>query len=416
VEASHGQSFLNLVKQKFYLKGDESYLAETFEQGDMDIDHEEDEFVEHNNTAVDFNSERVEFDTTDPLAATDWTSVLSQPVVKTDVNQHMEGSKRWNRLYVTRHNEDGSDLGLFKYDAGNPKFLGRVPIRDEQGNNYQPFKMMPHRQDQQMLFLDHSDPSAINIMDMERGVIVESWKGDYNYTDIAPQAKYAQTTDNQIIKAIASNGQFTIDPRTAEKIVEQNVYKTNPGFNAIATTSEGYWAIAAEDNNIRLGNNTKRAKANLPGLGDAFKSVDLTSDGTWVVATCDKYLLLFDVRHKEGGTGFTKRMAKKIKPVPLKLTLRKSDMVKYGISKINFTSAKFNMGESRVEKYIVTSTDRFIVRWNFVRAKQGFLKDYTIKEKNGLIKTGAFRYNRPEELLVAEEQNISTEYTSGGHN
>lgn len=416
IEASYQVGFDKLIKDKVYLAGDEDFVADTLEEGAMEEDYEEPEDWNENEIRVDFNGERQDIGGDDPLADAGWTSVLDQPVVSEASNQNIEGSKRWNRTYVSRKTETGADMGLFKHsDEGDLEYVGKVAIKDTSGNDYQPFKMMPHRQDQQMLFLDNANPNSISVMDMYRGEIVENWNCNTGaLTDIAPVAKYAQTTDNKLFKAIASNGQFTIDPRTQEKVVEKFVYKSNPGFNSIATTNDGYWVVASEDNCIRLGNKVMRAKAKIPGLGHAVKSVDVNGAGTWVLATCEKYLLLFNVVLPDGsGNAFTKRMAAKNKPKPLRLCLRKSDLTKYGIRNVNFTPAKFNMGDNVEESYIITTTGQYIIKWNFDRAKKGFLKDYMISKRSGLIKQGNFRYNRQDELLVAEEQSVYSTSTRG---
>ena len=71
-------------------------------------------------------------------------------------------------------------------------------------------------------------------------------------------------------------------------------------------------------------------------------------------------------------------MGKK-KPKPFKLRLKASDMQMLGIApqSVNFTKARFNVGENE-EKWIVTSTGRFVIKWNFARAKLGYTQDYLV--------------------------------------
>lgn len=58
---------------------------------------------------------------------------------------------------------------------------------------------------------------------------------------------------------------------------------------------------------------------------------------------------------------------------PLRLTLTSSHLAGMGLSPaaVCFTPAVFNEGEREKESAIVTATGRFLVWWNFVKAKKG---------------------------------------------
>jgi hypothetical protein len=71
-----------------------------------------------------------------------------------------------------------------------------------------------------------------------------------------------------------------------EKAVTTKVYKTNPGFNQVATTIMGGLAIGSFDGSIRLYKQVgQNAKTLLPGLGDPIKHIEMSMDAKWVLAT-----------------------------------------------------------------------------------------------------------------------------------
>merc|ERR1719219_2911441 len=98
-------------------------------------------------------------------------------------------------------NEHGADLGLFKHhdqfaDISGLDYIGKVKVQDNDGNDFKPTKMMPHRQDYEVLFLTQKDPESIAVMDMQKGIVVEKWApGKGVIKDIAPLAKYDQATN-----------------------------------------------------------------------------------------------------------------------------------------------------------------------------------------------------------------------------
>ena len=115
----------------------------------------------------------------------------------------------------------------------------------------------------------------------------------------------------------------------------------------------------------------------LPGLGDPIISIEVSRDGQYVLATTLTYLLIIPTMCNNGKTGFEHRMAKE-KPTPIRLTLKPSDVVKFGIKKLSFKPAKFNNftvgGKDEVS--IVTSTGDILVTWNFKRIRRGLRPDY----------------------------------------
>jgi hypothetical protein len=76
----------------------------------------------------------------------------------------------------------------------------------------------------------------------------------------------------------------------------------------------------------------------------------------------------------------------KEKPVPRILRL-KPEHVELMEGKVNFTPARFNVGESDEERSIVTSTGPYIITWNFRKVKQNKLKEYTMKKYGDIVGT-----------------------------
>ena len=72
----------------------------------------------------------------------------------------------------------------------------------------------------------------------------------------------------------------------------------------------------------------------------------------------------------------------KDKPAPTKLTLSVKDMIRYGISQISFTAARFNNYSpgNGLETQIVTSTIDFVIIWKFSDIRKGRANRYTIKK------------------------------------
>jgi len=419
---------LENVHQKPFKKiigdNDKGWVIDAQEEGQFDQDFEDENefYADGVGTYADEVSPPHE---DDPLATEEmdsykkqtWRAQVDVPEVQENCNTQIDGSMLWNRAYVIRNQAEGAELGLFKHADNNMdlKYIGKVAIEDKEGKQYQPTKMLTHRQDAQLLFTTEQNKESIAVMDLYRGQIVEEWcPGRGDIRDLCPEMKYAQRTDNQCFKLCTKNAYMTIDPRTKEKAVHDQIFqmKTNPDFSTMCTTGKGHWAIGSADGSIRMYNKSVRAKTKLPGLGKKIKNIEVTEDGCWLLATCEKYLLLVNTTMPDSEKlGFEVRMGKK-KPKPYKLRLKGSDMQMLGISpqNISFTKARFNVGENQ-EKWIVTSTGRFVIKWNFSRAKLGYTQDYLISQRKGKVNGGAFRYNRDDDLLVLEEHDVYCQQT-----
>lgn len=111
--------------------------------------------------------------------------------------------------------------------------------------------------------------------------------------------------------------------------VNENTYKSVKGLNNIVSTQNGNFAISSNDGHVRMYTDIsqKRAKTDLPGFGDDITDLDVSKDGDWILSTCETYLMLIPTVLDENSNGFTHRMGQE-KPLPLKLTISHSDLMK----------------------------------------------------------------------------------------
>ena len=53
-------------------------------------------------------------------------------------------------------------------------------------------------------------------------------------------------------------------------------------------------------------------------------------------------------------------------------------MVQLGISTLNFTNAKFDSSENQEEKYITSSTGKYLITWSLKNVVKGRVYDYEV--------------------------------------
>lgn len=207
--------------------------------------------------------------------------------------------------------------------------------------------------------------------------------------------KFGQRDNPNEFYGINGNMLFMVDPRVAQKdkVVTGYTYQKPPRLSCIATTKEGYIATGSEKGEIRLFNSvSKRAKTLCPGQGHPIIGIDTTAGGEWVLATTERYLLLFQTKVPEmTKTGFeasvinknvsyrTRFVVEVAQPRMVKLTLKKEDTVRYGIHRVCFSTARFNSGDDVSEDWIITSTGKHLVIWNFAKVKRGIYDDYFVR-------------------------------------
>ncbi|ORY35530.1 cytoplasm protein [Naematelia encephala] len=310
----------------------------------------------------------------------------------------------------------GDMIGVFAPKDNKMRYRTTIDrVKDLNGKNFSPSRMMLHNQDSNMLLLDPSNRNSVFRMDLEYGKVVDEWKVSdvISVDNIIPDSKYAQMNPQQTLVGHSHNGLFRIDPRVAgNKLVESQFkqYATKNDFSAAVTTESGKIAVASNKGDIRLFDQIgKNAKTALPALGDPIIGVDVSADGRWLVATCKTYLLLLDLligdgRFK-GALGFDRSFPADSKPIPRRLQL-KPEHVAYMVDPVSFTPARFNTGMNEAEKTIVTSTGRYVITWNFRRLKQGRFDDYQIKQYDSKVVADNFKFGADKNIIVALEHNV----------
>lgn len=210
-------------------------------------------------------------------------------------------------------------------------------------------QMMLHQLDTAMILMDNRNEESLFKLDIETGNIVEEWKAGpgIKMSHMAPARKFAQTEAESTIVCASQDRLFRVDPRLpGNKLVDgsSKAYSKNMMFSCIATTENGWVALAGEGGDIRLYDNFgKNAKTSIPGLGDPIIGIDVSKNGRWIVATCKAYLLVIDTKIREGRYagyfGFNKSFDADKKPVPKRLQLRSEHLTLIGGS-VNFSPAK----------------------------------------------------------------------------
>ena len=267
-------------------------------------------------------------------------------------------------------------------------------------------------------------PGALYRLDLETGKVVDEYKvsDDFTVKSFLPDAKFAQTTQQQTFIGLSHNDVFRVDPRLAgSKLVDSEFkqYATKNDFSVATTTESGRLAIASNKGDIRLFDKLgKNAKTALPALGDPILGIDVTADGRWVLATCRTYLLLIDTQIPDGAgryagqSGFDRSFPAAQKPTPRRLQLRPehvAHMQEQSREGVSFTPAKFNAGLGEQEKTIVTSTGPYVVAWNFRHVKAGNVMNYTLRRFSDTVIADNFKFGGDREIIVTLPENVFVE-------
>merc|ERR1712003_312401 len=134
-------------------------------------------------------------------------------------NKHITGSKVFNRTYVVRELKAGqSALGYFKHNDENElEYQGKIAIKSKKNKDFTPSKVLQHKSDRNLLLLNDADPGMINVLNLDKGKVIEAWQTKDTLTDIAPLSKHDEMTDNAMIYGLSNNSMFQIDARVPNK-------------------------------------------------------------------------------------------------------------------------------------------------------------------------------------------------------
>ena len=219
-------------------------------------------------------------------------------------------------------------------------------------------------------------------------------------------------TANQPFIGASQNALYRVDPRVSgNKLVDSDLkqYASKNAFSSLATTEEGYVAVASNKGDIRMFDRLGvNAKTHIPALGEPILGLDVSADGRWVLATCRTYLLLIDSLQKdgknEGKLGFERSFAKDSKPQPRRLALQPAHVAQFQHETkqpLSFTTARFNTGVDSEETSIITATGPFIITWSLKKIIAGRKDPYTIKRYGEDVKADNFRYGSDKNVIVA---------------
>ena len=79
------------------------------------------------------------------------------------------------------------------------------------------------------------------------------------------------------------------------------------------------------------------------------------------------------------------------------------------MSEIRFTSASFNTGENNRENFIITSTENFLVIFNFSSIKRNNLLDYKIKGFKEKILCCEFKHGSESSAVLTMPSSITVQ-------
>lgn len=349
----------------------------------VNSDQEQHKFFEN---MVNFNSKQAgasvaSENTTDEE---DWTAYDEPEKKKKNddlANKHLVVGNE--NVFVTR----GKSLGVFSTADSDMVFMSNLKnILDD------PYKITTHNQDQNLLILDKNEQDKLQLLDLNRGEIVEKWNIDNKMNDYFNSYKFS---NNSTLVGVSDYSLFRIDPRLKDKVAEQNEYKTKNEFSCGIATESGDVAVASKKGDLRLYNKINiRAKSLLPGFGDEIIGIDTCRDGSIILCTCKNYILVYSAKND-----YSKPIGKE-KPAPKRLQLKPQHLSLIS-EDVNFTPAKFDCDD----KLIVTSTGRFVVKWRIEDVMDGNVYNYSLKALHDIIVDENFVFNG-KDIVVAMQNDV----------
>lgn len=280
-----------------------------------------------------------------------------------------------DKAFVSR----GTSIGVFNVD-NEINFLSHIKNLNY-GHNIVPEKMISDN-NSSIFMLDKNDSNSIYKLDLDRGKVVESYEFDDKIQDFFEAEKFKSGS----LVSVSENALYKLDPRI-NKVVSENVYKTNNKFRCGMSTESGKLAVASANGSLRLYDNLeKRAKMLLPGYGDEILGVDRSGDGRFVICTCKSYILFYDM-NVEG------------KPKPTKLYV-KPEHIAYMKESIIFTPAVFSTDGN---DSILVGTGHYAITWYLSDVLSGLLFNYHIKKYSDYVVGERFKDNN---IIVALKDDV----------
>ena len=303
---------------------------------------------------------------------------------------------------------DNNEIVVYKANEQNDTFekLSSMPVVQEyENNNNICFSHgLLYKSENNILLLDENNPFILYQYDLPKEKIVNEWKTEkISISDVCSFKKTAQTTDEPLIYGVNSKSVFTLDERVNNKnnIVEIKTYNTKNYANKIMSNSNGQFVTGSIKGDIRLYDKMGiKAKNLFSFYGDPIRYIDISSDDQYILLTCDKYLILINSGcTEENKNSFLKTIKTIERKTPLRLQIKTTDIVKYGLNNANYTPAKFNMNKSG-ENNIITSLGEYIIIWNYNDIRKGKIASYKIKKVNDLVIDNDFKLGKGNKIVI----------------
>ena len=303
---------------------------------------------------------------------------------------------------------DNNEIVVYKANEQNDTFekLSSMPVVQEyENNNNICFSHgLLYKSENNILLLDENNPFILYQYDLPKEKIVNEWKTEkISISDVCSFKKTAQTTDEPLIYGVNSKSVFTLDERVNNKnnIVDIKTYNTKNYTNKIMSNSNGQFVTGSIKGDIRLYDKMGiKAKNLFSFYGDPIRYIDISSDDQYILLTCDKYLILINSGcTEENKNSFLKTIKTIERKTPLRLQIKTTDIVKYGLNNANYTPAKFNMNKSG-ENNIITSLGEYIIIWNYNDIRKGKIASYKIKKVNDLVIDNDFKLGKGNKIVI----------------
>lgn len=285
------------------------------------------------------------------------------------------------QCYVTR----GPSLGVFDLEGSDLRFRTQVV-----GALENPQKIITHNGDTSLVILDKNDRERLGLLDLSRGEVIERWDVGCKVNDCFDSTR--GTNDGTLV-GLSDYSLLRIDPRTAERVVAKKEYKTKNEFSCGTATGAGSFAVASRKGDLRLYDRLdRRAKTLLPGFGDEVRGIDTSRDGSLILCTCRSYILLFSV-----SSNYSKNSKD---AVPVRLQLKPQHLAHFDTA-VCFSPAKFDKNDS----VVVTSTGRFVVKWEISDVLEGRVYAYSLKALGECVVDEDFVVNG-RDIIVATRNDV----------
>ena len=303
---------------------------------------------------------------------------------------------------------DNNEIVVYKANEQNDTFekLSSMPVVQEyENNNNICFSHgLLYKSENNILLLDENNPFILYQYDLPKEKIVNEWKTEkISISDVCSFKKTAQTTDEPLIYGVNSKSVFTLDERVNNKnnIVDIKTYNTKNYANKIMSNSNGQFVTGSIKGDVRLYDKMGiKAKNLFSFYGDPIRYIDISSDDQYILLTCDKYLILINSGcTEENKNSFLKTIKTIERKTPLRLQIKTTDIVKYGLNNANYTPAKFNMNKNG-ENNIITSLGEYIIIWNYNDIRKGKIASYKIKKVNDLVIDNDFKLGKGNKIVI----------------